>query len=209
MAKSNKRYNKSFEELEQVASKFWPSELSEIEAKLSIVPLLLQTQDNFISVIGIGAPNLEKFFTIVEAASLSSNLFLRHLIILTDFGDQILQDISEEIDSIFPTGEIYYSTYAQQLKYALKVLPHQRFNANALRINTADLFRDDSLNDLQKDAIALLMYGSSYCDNNSRSATALARCNIGDYLGRLEAISRLVRQRYIWLSKTVAANIVA
>lgn len=51
MTKPTHHYKKTFEELEQVASKFWPSELSEIEANLSVIPLLLSTQDQFISII--------------------------------------------------------------------------------------------------------------------------------------------------------------
>ena len=75
MAKSTK-YRKTFEELEKVASKFWPSELSEKEAKLSIIPLLLKTQDQFISIISVETSNLERLFDIVEASRLSANLFL-------------------------------------------------------------------------------------------------------------------------------------
>ncbi|MGH7457088.1 MAG: restriction endonuclease, partial [bacterium] len=42
MTKTARNYQKTFDDLEKVASKFWPSELSEIEAKLSIIPLLLK-----------------------------------------------------------------------------------------------------------------------------------------------------------------------
>lgn len=51
MTQLTRDYRRTFEELEQVASKFWPSELSEIEARLSIIPLLLKTQDQFICII--------------------------------------------------------------------------------------------------------------------------------------------------------------
>nr|WP_293100281.1 hypothetical protein [Okeania sp. SIO2F4] len=35
---------KMFLELEKAASKFWPTELAEMETELSIMPLLLKTQ---------------------------------------------------------------------------------------------------------------------------------------------------------------------
>lgn len=87
MAKPVRKYQKTFEELEQVASKFWPSELSEMEAKVSIIPLLLKTQDQFIS---IETPELDSLFDIVKASSLSPNLFLKHLVILADYGGELL-----------------------------------------------------------------------------------------------------------------------
>jgi len=72
-------FQRTFEELEQVASKFWPSELVELEADLSIVPTLLKTQDQFLSIIGVETPDLESLFVIVESATLPANLFLKHL----------------------------------------------------------------------------------------------------------------------------------
>jgi len=44
-------YQRTVEELEKVASKFWPDELAQKEAELSIIPKLLETQDNFISIL--------------------------------------------------------------------------------------------------------------------------------------------------------------
>ncbi|MEB3342038.1 hypothetical protein [Okeania sp.] len=46
-------YIKTFLELEKAASKFWPTELAEMEAELSIIPLLLKTQEQFINILRI------------------------------------------------------------------------------------------------------------------------------------------------------------
>lgn len=75
MTKPSRNYKRTFEELEQVASKFWPSELSEIEANLSVIPLLLRTQDQFISILSIDTPELESLFDIVGLSSLPANLY--------------------------------------------------------------------------------------------------------------------------------------
>ena len=76
MVKSNRNYQRTFEELEEVASKFWPAELSELEAKLSVIPLLLETQDQFISIISVKTPDLDRLFSILEASSLPANFSL-------------------------------------------------------------------------------------------------------------------------------------
>ncbi|GAB6286543.1 MAG: hypothetical protein STSR0009_27440 [Methanoregula sp.] len=41
-------YRRNCEELRQVASMFWPTEISEREAEISILPKLIETQDQFI-----------------------------------------------------------------------------------------------------------------------------------------------------------------
>lgn len=129
MAKSlKKKYRKTFEELEEVASKFWPSELSEMEAKLSVIPLLLKTQDQFISIISVETPNLDRLFDVIEASCLSSNLFLKHLVILADYGGEMLQRVSNEFSALFPTGELCYLRGGKQQSYSFKALPNKKFS---------------------------------------------------------------------------------
>lgn len=115
------RYQRTFEELEQVASKFWPAELSALEADLSVVPILLQTQDQFLSIIGIETPDLESLFAIIESATLSANLFLKHLVILSDFGGEMLKRISRELSLIFPNGTLQYLWRGSYHSYSLGV----------------------------------------------------------------------------------------
>ena len=118
-------YTKTFEQLEAVASKFWPAELSEIESKLSIIPLLLKTQDQFINIISVETPSLEKLFTVIEASSLPANLFLKHLAILADFGGEMLQRVGAEFETLFPMGELHYFWRGEQRTYKFSALPNQ------------------------------------------------------------------------------------
>jgi hypothetical protein len=126
-----KNYAKTFEQLEAVASKFWSAELSETESKLSIIPLLLETQDQFINIISVETPSLEKLFTVVESASLPANLFLKHLVILADFGGEMLQRISAEFKKLFPSGELHYLWHGKQQTYKL---PHYQDKNSAIKL---------------------------------------------------------------------------
>ncbi|WP_205127457.1 MULTISPECIES: hypothetical protein [Okeania] len=101
-------YRKTFLELEKAASKFWPTELAEMEAELSIIPLLLKTQEQFINILSIDVLELEDLFTIVNSSALSGNLFVKHLVILADFGGEMLKRISKEFKSLFPNEEMKY-----------------------------------------------------------------------------------------------------
>lgn len=194
-------YQKTFEELEQAASKFWPSELSKIEANLSIIPLLIETQDQFISIISVETPSLDKFFSIIEASSLSPNIFLKHLVILADYGGEMLQRVSNEFATLFPSGELHYTWQGQQQSYAFNGIPNRKFSNKALRIDGKELLRQHPLSDLQKDAIALLLFGSTYSDADQEIASTLAKCEIGEYLGKPDKLMIFVKQRYIWVSR--------
>jgi hypothetical protein len=196
-----KNYAKTFEQLETVASKFWSAELSEIESKLSIIPLLLETQDQFINIINVKTPSLENLFTVIESASLPANLFLKHLVILADFGGEMLQRISAEFKKLFPSGELNYLWHGEQQTYKFAALPRQKFSNKTLKIDGKELLNAYKLDDLQKDAIALLLFGSAYSDENQELASTLAKCEIGEYLGKVDELTTFVKQRYIWVSR--------
>jgi hypothetical protein len=195
------KYRRTFEQLEQAASKFWPSELSDMEAKVSIIPMLLKTQDAFISVIGTGAPTLKRLFAVVKASGVQANLFLKHLVILADYGGEMLQRVSNEYSTLFPRGVLNYIWHGKRHTYSFKALPTQKFSNKALRIDGKELLNDHPLDDLQKDAIALLLFGSAYSDADQDTAATLAKCEIGEYLGKPEELTTFVKQRYIWVSR--------
>lgn len=101
-------YKRSIEELKKEASFFWPEELSDIEAESSIIPKLIATQDQFISILSIETDSLDDFFKILTSSKLSPNLFLKHLVVLSDFGGEMLQRINNQFNSLFQSGTLNY-----------------------------------------------------------------------------------------------------
>ncbi|WP_293069686.1 restriction endonuclease [Okeania sp. SIO2B3] len=194
-------YRKTFLELEKAASKFWPTELAEMEAELSIIPLLLKTQDQFLNILSIDVLELEDLFTIVNSSALSGNLFVKHLVIMADFGGEMLKRISREFKSLFPNEEMKYYWKSSQRIYKFQALPTKTLSNQTLKINGKDLFVKYSLDERQKDAIALLLFGNSYKNANQEISSILARCEIGDYLGKPSELDSFIQQRYIWVSR--------
>lgn len=196
-----KNYARTYEQLEAVASKFWTSELLEIESELSIIPLLLKTQDQFINIIALETLSLEKLFTVIDSTSLPANLFLKHLVILADFGGEMLQRISREFKTLFPSGELHYIWRDEERTYKFAALPGRQFSNSALKIDGKKILDSHNLDDLLKDAIALLLFGSAYSDESADVASTLAKCEIGEYLGKPDELMTFVKQRYIWVSR--------
>ena len=203
MVKSNTDYQRTFEELEELASKFWPAELSELEAKLSVIPLLLETQDQFVSIISVKTPDLDGLFKIMEASSLPANLFLKHLAILADFGGEPLQRVSREFEMLFPEARLSYYWHGKPHSYTFRGLPRLRFSNQSLHIDGRHLVEQRPLDDLKKDAIALLLFGRDHSAGNTETASLLAKCHIGEYLGQPKILKKIVKQRYIWMSPIV------
>jgi hypothetical protein len=99
---TSRSYQRTFEELEQVASSFWSADLTEQEAALSIIPRLVETQDDFISILRVPVEKIDNLFQIIRASRLPGNLFLKHLIVLADFGGEILQRVNDRFSRLFP-----------------------------------------------------------------------------------------------------------
>jgi len=178
---------------------FWPAELSVEAAKLSIIPLLLKTQDEFIAILGVPVPDLHNLFQIVDASSFSGNLFLKHLGILADFGGEQLQRVNSNFHTLFPTGKLEYMWNGAVHVYEFQVLPVRNLNNHNLGISGKKLVEKRDLNALLQDTAALLIFGSACVDE--ATADILSKCEIGDYLGCPEKLERFVRQRYIWVSR--------
>lgn len=201
MGQSIRSYKRTFEELEEVASKFWPAELSELEAKISVIPLLLETQEQFVSIISIKTRDLDGLFSILESSSLPANLFVKHLVILADFGGEPLQRVSREFGRLFPARRLNYYWQGQPCSYEFQALPDVELSNQSLHIDGRHLTKPYPLDELKKDAIALLLFGSAYSGEDQEVARALAKCEIGEYLGRPNELTNFIRQRYIWVSR--------
>lgn len=196
-------YRRTVEELALVASKFWPQELSKQEAELSVIPKLIETQDIFISILSVTVPNLEGIFRIVDTSTLTASLFLKHLVVLTDFGGEQLKRISREHKRLFPQRTLTYlwtvGARTEERTYTFKAFPNKKLSNASLRLTGKRLLEDRELSELQKDAIAILLFGAASVDEDA--ADVLAKCEISDYLGQPGKLDNFIRQRYIWVSR--------
>jgi hypothetical protein len=93
---------RNLEDLEKNALRFWPSNITEIERGLSIIPRLLETQDKFISVLNLAdaSPTAWKM-ALQTSETMPANLFLKHLIVLSDVGGERLMRFKKELALIF------------------------------------------------------------------------------------------------------------
>jgi len=198
MAPTN--YTRTVEELHSVASLFWPEELSDKEAEMSVIPKLVETQEKFFAVLRSDVRSIEDFFEHVNSSDIPPNLFLKHLVILADFGGEQLQRINQEFNTFFPSGKLKYMWKGAEREYTFSELPTSgALNNGRMGMTGKKLTLRQELSELSKDVMAILLIGSASTDENT--ANALSKCEIANYLGDSERLDKFVRQRYMLVSR--------
>jgi hypothetical protein len=93
---------RNLNDLELNAYKFWPPKIVELERNSSIIPKLIETQDKFISLLNIA--NSEPFAwkdALRLTKDFPANLFLKHLMVLSDISGEKLQRFKKELPKLF------------------------------------------------------------------------------------------------------------
>lgn len=198
-------YRRTVDDLDRVASKFWPKDLFDQESEQSAIPRLVQTQDDFLALMLVPVNSVEALFKVINTSSVPANLFLKHLVVLTDFGGEPLQNVGGSFAAWFPQRKMTYlwpnpGTSSPDIRtYQFKALPDKKPTNDSLGISGKKLAVKQPLSDLQKDVIALLLFGAS-C-THEEVANDLAKCHISEYLGQRDKLETFVRQRYIFVSR--------
>ncbi|AKB19048.1 hypothetical protein [Methanosarcina sp. WWM596] len=199
-ATNETNFRRTAAELNALASKFWPPELTELAAEVSVVPLLLETQDQFLSILNISVPDIENIYKIINLSTLRPNLFLKHLSVLADFGGEKLMRLNREFKSLFPENKLRYFVNGNLHEYTFSELPiKSNLNNDKLGISKSKIFDNFEFDNLLKDVSMILIFGSE-CENPEVS-NLCSTCEIGNYLGRPDELEKFVKQRYIIVSR--------
>jgi hypothetical protein len=197
-------YKRTLTELQTNASYWWPRNLQETEADASIIPLLLKTQNAFVSLLKISGKSPLAIFDLLANTEIPGNLFLKHLIVLSDYGGEPLQRLNSTFDSVFPKnakGKRYLKFVWKETEhsYQFTTLPIKGLNNKKLGLDGSSLVNPQELSSLHKDVAAILLFGSTSIDESI--ANTLLKCEIGTLLGLPDEIDTYVDQRYLWVSR--------
>lgn len=201
------RYERTLEELEKHAGKWWPREVREEADKISILHTLLETQDQFISILKLAKrTEPEKITSLLDAASIPYNLFLKHLMVLSDFGSEPLQRIGTDFNELFPNGKFSYDTGKDVKVYRFKCLPVRgKLTNKKMKISTVEDLEQGRYNaELCEDLIMIVAYGASATQAKTRAV--LYRCVLSEYFGQYKKIDSFVKQGYIRVSRIIAGK---
>ncbi len=199
------KYNRNIEELKKNAALWWPVELRDKNALANVLPRLLQTQEDFLRLIVLSKNNPFQLFELIKVAKYPANLFLKHLVVLADYGGEPIQRLGNSFKNIFPNGskegDAYFFDFIwkeKKYRYGFKAMPVKGLSNKKLGIDGEGLVEEKELDDLTCDMIALLLFAST---SEQASHAGLSACEIGTLLGNEDELIKFVKQRYITVSK--------
>ena len=114
------KFVRTLDKLKGKAVLFWPKELIRREAAVSILPLLLNTQDKFISVLTLSDTGPESWRNIVGNSGMKGNLFLKHLMVLSDLGGEALNKLTPLKQFFSPGNTMKYVWRGKKYEYRLQ-----------------------------------------------------------------------------------------
>lgn len=193
---------RNLSELESNALKWWPEQISGIERDASIIPKLIETQDKFISLLNIAdaAPFAWKN-VLSNSRKLSANLFLKHLIVLSDIGGEKLMRFKKELPQIFLDSVMEFIWNDSSYTYNFQSLTDKKTWSNPhLSVDGKGLATQSILSPMMEDVINLLLFGGASVAGNLMPDVA-EKCIIGTLIGHKKELDSFVRQRYIWVSR--------
>jgi len=192
---------RDIQDIENNALKFWPSEIARKEKNSSIIPKLIETQDKFISLLNISDANPYKWKdTLSSTRVLSGNLFLKHLIVISDIGGEKLMRFKKELPGILHNN-INFIWDGKKFIYKFQTLSGSAIWSNKnLFVDGDGLTNSIKLTPMMEDVCMLLLFGGSAINKNIPSEV-MEKCIIGTMLGKADELKTFVKQRYIWVSR--------
>ncbi len=193
---------RNYQDLMSEGINHWPTELAAKEKESSVIPLLLETQDSFIGLLHIANVSPTSWKTVLpKNRELYPNLFLKHLMILTDIGGEKTKRFKTTLSKKFEDNTLEYVWNERRYRYKFKTfLSPGNWSNTSLYVDGKGIFTQRRLTDEMEDVIMLLMFGGSSM-TVGLPQEILDKCMIGTLLGNKKELDKFVRQRYIWVSR--------
>lgn len=196
----------SIQALETSACLYWPKHLGDAIAEISSLPILLKTQDQFLSILKCSDKSPDACIrTIQDISTLSPNLFLKHLMVLSDIGGERTQRFAKDFDLLFPTGMMEYVWNGKTYTHTFGI-NKKSWNNKALNVEKSVLLKESTFNQDMIDVTMLLLWGSTIINNHSLPQELIDKCTIGQYIGLPEQLDEFVKQRYLIVSRITGGS---
>jgi hypothetical protein len=193
---------REYDDLKNAALCWWPDEILHRQKDASIIPALIATQDKFISLLHIAdsAPDAWKVI-LPRTTGLPANLFLKHLMVLSDLGGEPLKRLKTELPGSLQGTGMRYRWHDRDYEYEFKTFGKRASWSNkVLGVEGDSLKQPVGLTPAMEDVITLIMHGASSLEPGIPTEVA-EKCVIGSLLGNKKELDVFVRQRYIWVSR--------
>lgn len=200
----------TIDELSSDACNYWPTELSLEAAEESTLMSLLETQDVFLSILKSADAEPYSWKKAIGLNSkLSSNLFLKHLMTLSDIGGERLQRFSKDFSTLFPNKKLEFKFKDKDYTYEFKSVQEGKisWNNKKLRVEKSLLLENSKeFTNEMFDVVMLLLWGSDAINTDTLPDEILEKCVIGSLIGKTEQLEKYVKERYLHVSRQTGGS---
>lgn len=196
----------SLEKLKENAVLHWTEDLLDAAKNISVLEKLIDTQDDFIALLKVASRTpLSWQKVLAESQTLSYQLFLKHLMLLSDLGGEALNKLTP-LHNYFKNDSITFDWEGKEFTYNFKAI-HEKCNLtnSALKVDAKAMSKPAVFTDRMMDVIMLLLFGS-LDKKNFLPADVVTKCNVGNLLGKSEELDLFIKANYIRVSKQIAGE---
>lgn len=198
----------SLTELESTAVKWWPDELAREVADASPDLLLRQTHEVFIKELSGLSPNLPELRNTLKDIHMPMNLFLKHLLVLADFGGEKIKRVFRDRVNLFvhdpKTQKSFFEAEHRGIVSEIEVsaLMSAGSIGNAiLGIDGPQLAEKLAPTVLMVDVAMIALVGALATD--PVISETLAGCELAKFVQDESGLSQFLKTRYLTVSRIV------
>jgi hypothetical protein len=196
-------FNRTLDELKSKAVLFWPTELKKEAVEESVLPLLIESQDKFLSILKIADAHPEAWISALGTSKLSGNLFLKHVMVLSDLGGEALNKIAPLGKHLRQEKLVYLWQEKEHTYSPTEGLTCKSLTNKALKVDGRSIaLKSLPLNAKMKDIAMVLLYASQSLGNELPEDIA-SKCVLGSLIGKPDELELFVKQAYIRISRQI------
>ncbi|SCY62443.1 hypothetical protein SAMN05216420_11088 [Nitrosospira sp. Nl5] len=195
------KYQRTLAELRTSSVLHWPTDILLEAGETSVLPVLLQTQEAFISLLKIANKDPSAWKNVLDSnTELTGPRFLKHLMVLTDLGGEALNKLPP-LSNHFPDGIMRFTWNGKEHEYKFTVIQEKCALGNSsLKVDAKSLLKSNSLTAKMVDVAMLLMFGSTSTDD-ALPVEIKEKCCVGALMSAGADLDQFVRENYLRVSR--------
>lgn len=192
--------DEEFAKLYATAVLRWPEDVAKENTESSSLSKLLDTQEKFLAILTAGSSSPSSWKSVLQESDMSPNLFLKHLMIISDYGGEPLKRLYGDFRTFFENEDSTHLSILfreETVKYNFKSLHNTKVSNNKLKVDGKGLAQVIEITPLIEDVCMLLLFA-----NQSQNVISdeFEDCIVGTFIGKAEELREYAVSRYISVS---------
>ena len=193
--------NKTVEQLQENSVRWWPSDILKTAALISPAVMIKNSHPIFLKTLVELPTNVTDVREALHSIPMPFNLFLKHLLILADFGGELVKRIHLDRRKLFPAS-MDFRISIDGIDHLISVdgfLNSNSMNNSKLKIDGQSIIEPTAALDIQVDLAQIVLFGNFATDH--ALAITLQSCDLFKFVGHDNDLRDFISTRYLDVSR--------